>query len=252
MIPALLVLAACADNPVQPAKSLLPHKLVRNEVTSELFYNSDNQAIKLETTSVYNGGTMVSTQYFTYDFSGKLIQLNTTSGWQFNYHYLNGRIASTEELVNAVLSQIHEFEYDNQGQLVQSITYQDIPEEGGVIPVARDTYAYDRNGNLTRSQRYYYSTGGTQSFLLTTHDFSQYDNKINPEPHFYFSPINPLARFFRNNPGRLEVRNGNGILSSTETYLYSYNSSGYAVTRTTRSIGSGIDETYQTTYSFIE
>lgn len=226
--------------------------MVRNELTHEIFYNDEHQAIKVETTAAYPGGTMIQTNYFTYNPDGQVTELNTTDGWQFNYDYTNGRISSTEELINSILTQTHSFVYDDNGRLTQAITYQDIPEEGGVVPVSKDTYAYDSRGNLTRQQRYYYTNQGTQEHLLTTQDFSDYDNKLNSESFFLVIPINPTARMFQNNPGKLEVRNGNGVLAFTDTYSYTYNEAGYALTKSTHSVGSGIDETYTTTYSFKE
>lgn len=247
-----LLLVTCAERPDPTPSSLLPHKLVRNELTNELFYDGNNRVIKLEITAVYPGGTTTSADDFVYDADGKLTSFRTSTGWEFTYHYDQGRVVHTEEWVNGTLSQTHGFEYTAEGRLSKSITYQDIPEEGGVVPVAMDTYVYDYRGNLTRSQRYYYSTGGSQSNLLTTHDFSNYDDKINPEPAFFFSPINPTVQFFQNNPRRLEVRNGNGVLAFTDTYSYIYNTSGYATARFTRSVGSGIEDTYQTSYSYKE
>lgn len=248
----LLFLAGCSGNNVQPAKSLLPHKMVRNEMTYEIFYNDQHQVIKVETTAAYPGGTMIQATYFTYTSDGQLTELNTTDGWQFNYTYTDGRITSTEELINGILTQTHSFTYDNNGRLAETITFQDIPEEGGVVPVSKDTFAYDGRGNLTRQQRFYYTKQGTEEHLLSSQDFSEYDNKLNSEAYFLTLPINPTAKLFQNNPGKLEVRNGNGVLAFTDTHSYTFNELGYATTKSTHSVGNGVDETYSTTYTFLE
>ncbi len=67
----------------------------------------------------------------------------------------------------------------------------------------------------------------------------------------YFA-ANPPRPIEWRNPGKLEVRNGNGHLSLTETYRYTYLADGFAATKTTTSVFGGNTETYATSYFFLE
>jgi hypothetical protein len=236
----------------QPTPTLLPHRLVQGDMSHEIAYDPQGKLAQITTTNAYPGGTMVHDQFFLYDDAGTLAEVTTSSGWRFVYSYTGGRIVETLEYVDGNLSQKHRFTYDGKGRVTQNITYQDIPEEGGWIPVQKSTYSYDPSGNVLENRLYYYGTGGAPEYLLTVNTFSQYDNKINTEAAFEVTVINPQLRPFVNNPGKLEIRNANGHLSVTETYAYTYNAEGYADSKTTTSLFSGNTEVFTTSYSFIE
>lgn len=248
-----VVLSAChPDETIAPQQpEALPHRLVQGNTSHEIAYTPDGLISQLTTTNVYPGGTLVHHQYFLYN-DGRLTESTTSSGWRFVYNYTTDRITETEEYLDGNLSQKHTFAYDGQGRVTQSITYQDLPEEGGWIPVQKSTYAYDPAGNVLENKLYYYGTGGAPEYLLTENTFSEYDTKLNAEAAFEIFSINPTFRPFVNNPGKLEVRNGNGHLSLTETYRYTYRADGFAETKTTTSVFGGNTETYATSYFFLE
>jgi YD repeat-containing protein len=236
----------------QPQPTLLPHRLVQGDMALEIAYSPEGKISQLTTTNGYPGGTLIHDQFFLYDDAGKLAEVTTSSGWRFVYTYSGGRIVETLEYLDGNLSQKHQFAYDSKGRVSQSITYQDIPEEGGWIPVQKSTYSYNNTGNLLENRLYYFGTGGTPEYLLTVNTFSDYDQKINTEASFEITVINPQLKPFVNNPGKLEIRNGNGHLSVTETYTYTYNAEGYAESKTTTSLFNGNTEVYTTSYFFLE
>jgi YD repeat-containing protein len=236
----------------QPTPTLLPHRLVQGDMSLEIAYDPQGKLAQITTTNAYPGGTMTHDQFFLYDDAGNLAELTTSSGWRFVYSWNGGRIVETLEYVDGNLSQKHQFAYDSKGRVTQNITYQDLPEEGGWIPVQKSTYSYDPSGNVLENRLYYYGSGGAPEHLLTVNNFSEYDNGINTEAAFEVTAINPQLRPFVNNPGKLEIRNANGHLSVTETYTYTYNAEGYADSKTTTSLFNGNTEVFSTSYFFIE
>lgn len=248
-----VLFAACQDETITPQQpEVLPHRLVQGNMAYEIAYTAEGKLAQLTTTTTYPGGTLVHDQYFLYTNDGKIAESTTSSGWRFVYAYAAGRISETEEYLDGNLSQKHTFAYDGKGRVTESITFQDIPEEGGWIPVQRSTYTYDPTGNVLENKLYYYGTGGAPENLLTVNTFSDYDNKRNTEAAFEIFSIHPMFNPFVNNPGKLEIRNGNGHLSVTETYRYTYRADGFAETKTTKSIFGGNTEEYATSYFFLE
>src|SRR5690606_4991213 len=136
-------------------------------------------------------------------------------------------ISRTDEYANgAELSQYHTYSYDDQERLIESITWQDIPEEGGEIRVSKETYEYDHTGNITYYRIFYYGTGGVEAFPLTVFHYSNYDNHINSEQYFNVNPFNPTLITSKNNPGKMTIQNASGVISSTEIYSYEYHKKG--------------------------
>src|SRR5690349_2855672 len=101
---------------------------------------------------------MVSTQEFTYGNDGHLKESTADSGWRMVYTF-DGEfkfIIRTDEYVNDVLSQYHTFEYNASGTLKARIAWQDIPEEGGLVPVSKDVFEYDSRGNVIKNELFYF------------------------------------------------------------------------------------------------
>ncbi len=257
-----IILSSCSTDDPQPvtqnpppgAPKLIPEVFKEADFSKQFVYNTSGQLAQIKMSSqLSNGGTMDSWQNFEYDLNGKLTQSTTDTGWRMEYTFSGDYIVRTDEFVNGTHSQFHIYSYDAKGRLAEKVTYQDIPEEGGIIPVSKDTYQYDERGNLTAQQLYYYTSFGAEAKLLTTMTFSNYDDKINSEDYFDASPFNPLVMFRKNNPGKLEVRNGQGVLSMSEVYTYEYHAKGYATTKTTVvTMYNGTTNSYQSTYRFKE
>jgi hypothetical protein len=117
--------------------------------------------------------------------------------------------------------------------VTERIVYQNIPEEGGIIPTSKDTYEYDENDNLTELRMYYYTSFGAKAILQTVFISSDYDDKLNTEDLFDINIFNPYVTLRKNNPGKLITQNGNGNVTSTELYTYQYHPMGCATSKTT-------------------
>jgi YD repeat-containing protein len=220
----------------------------------ELVYDNNGRLTSfVAINEIAGGGEWRSTTELVYDANGRLTESTTDTGWRLVYFYSDGKIVATDEYVTGVLSQQHSHTYDSKGRLIKSITTQNIPEEGGIIPVARDEYQYDDNDNLIVNELYYYGTRGTQSALLTRFVFSNYDDKVSSDDFFDFVAFNPLVSLRKNNPGRLEVTNVHGVHTITEVYTYEYHSRGYATKKTTHTTThTGYEGEYSVDYEFEE
>lgn len=255
----LAVLAGCStEESITPTPvsrpDFVPEYFEQMDFSKTFIYDNAGQLTQISMVSeLPNGGTMESQQNYFYDINRKLSEISTDTGFRMVYTLDNGRIVRTDEYVNCVLAQYHIYTYDSKGRLKQSTTWQNIPEEGGEIRVAKDTYEYNNQNNLTTHRLYYYTTRGTEAKILTTFTFSGYDNSINSEDYFIAIPANPLVSFRMNNPGKMVVRNRFGNISVTESYTYEYHEKGYA----TRKIADvvlhdGSASSYETIYRFKE
>jgi hypothetical protein len=230
----LVIMACDTSNPEPVTFELRPSRFEEMDFTREYEYNDADQLVQIKLISLLpNGGSMTSTQNFTYLANGKMAEATSDTGFRFVYTYEGGKISRTDEYVNGTWSKYHAFTYDIQGRLAEQITYQDIPEEGGLIPTSKDTYQYDANDNLEVMNMYYYTSFGAEVKLLTTFISSDYDTKINTEDYFDVNVFNPYVTLRKNNPGKLITKNASGIVGSTELYTYQYHPIGYATSKTT-------------------
>jgi len=220
----------------------------------EYVYNDAWQLVQIRIITEFgNGGQMVSTQDFSYLPDGNVKEVNTDTGFKFVYTYTSGLISRTDEYINGAWTQYHDFTYDNRGRLISTITYQDIPDEGGIIPTSKSTYQYDDNDNLALQRQYYYTSYGAEAILQTAFLYSNYDNKVNTADGFNVNVYNPFTFLRKNNPGKLITQNGSGNVVSTEIYSYQFDDNGYVTSKTTQvTDAQGAADSYVTTFTFKE
>jgi hypothetical protein len=253
LLMAVIFIQSCDSEDSDPISvELQPDRIEQLDYTRELVFNSQEQLIQIISTSeMPNDVKLISIQEFSYGTDGRLNESTTDSGWRLVYQYEGDLIVRTDEYINDVLSQYHTFQYNSNGTLAERLTWQDIPEEGGLIPVSKDAFEYDAHNNVIKNELFYYNSGSKQHELLTRFVFSDYDNKMNSEELFYNNPFNPFIKLRENNPGKMVVANKNGVVSSTDTYTYQFNDQGYAIQKTTNTLfhhgGTG---SYETKYFF--
>lgn len=241
------------NDPEPEIPNLVPIKMEDVDGHRELIYDANGKVSGVSIVTKFVDGTeLKNVQTLVRDTSGKLIELTTDTGWRMVYVYDGeGKVSRTEEYVNDVWSQRHEYAYNEKGLLKESITYQNVPEEGGLIPVSKDAYSYNSNGNVSLQVLYYYTSFGAEAKLLTTTTFSDYDSKINTESYFAINPFNPFVKVKNNNPGKMVMRNPTGTNTIVETYEYKYNDAGYTAEKTSYvTMYNGNSGSFTTSYSF--
>ncbi|WP_157716298.1 hypothetical protein [Roseivirga echinicomitans] len=248
-----LAISSCSsDDSTVPEKRLLPETYSELNYSRTLYFDSQYRLIRIYMVSKYSDESWgESTQVYFYDDEGILIESHVDNGWRMVYTYADDKIVRTDEYVYSRLNQFHTFEYNEQGRLSKSVTYQDIPEEGGVTPVSGESYDYDEKGNITEQRLYYYTSNGDEAKLLTVFTYSGYDDRINGDNMFTINPFNPLIKLSENNPGQMQIKNNKGEVSSTNTYTYQYHKKGHPVKKTTHVVlYNGEVGDYVSTYKF--
>ena len=142
---------------------------------------------------------------FMYDDSGKIIRID-----------LNEKFSGDYERVGYIM-----FTYNKLNQLLKTEQY----HNGSTFPLNRTEYEFDINDNLM-SEKVYYG-----QYLQTSSTYT-YDNKTNPFNRLKKKFISALTMSKNNilTCKRIDYSNAYNVATNT-TYMYTYNSSGYPVTR---------------------
>ena len=260
-LPAVLfpiLVLSCTDNdaplPHGPAE-IRPLRMELEDYKRELIFDTENRLTRVKTSSIMPGEVVLeSTAEYFYRPDGTLEKVDTDGGFRLEYTWQDDRIIRTDEYIQDTFSQYHTFSYDERNRLHEFTTWQDIMGDGEVLPKSKEIYIYDSRDNLTNQFLYYYNTGIQGHVLLTSFEYSDYDNQVEGESLFDGYAFNPTAVFRKNNPGKMVVKNGNGIANLVDQYTYTYNSRGYPIRKTTTSIFShnGSGGSYETYYFYQE
>lgn len=261
-LPALVlfsvILVSCddRDEPLpQQSPLILPLRLELEDYERELVFDDKNRLSRVKTSSFMPGDVVLesTTEYF-YSTDGKLDKAVTDQGYRLEYTWEGDKIIRTDEYIQDTFSQYHTFTYDVNGRLHEFLTWQDILGEGEVVAKSKAVFLYDNNGNLTNQLLYYYHTGINGHALLTSFEYSDYDDNVEAESLFDGYAYNPEAVFSKNNPGKMITKNANGNTTLIDQYNYVYNARGYATSKTTTSVFShnGSGGSYETRYFYEE
>ena len=252
------ILLSCDGNDAPlPHKSrlILPIRLELDDYKRELIFDDQNRLSGVKTSSVMPDDVVLeSTVQFFYGPDGRLHQAVADDGFRLEYTWQDDKIIRTDEYIENAFSQYYTFSYDERGRLKEFLTWQDILGEGEIVAKSKEIFVYDNNDNLTNNLLYYYDTGTKGHALLTSFEFSDYDNHVEVESLFDGYAFNPETVFRKNNPGKMVTKNGKGDIGFIDQYTYVYDSRGYAIRKTTRSIVSynGSGGSYETYYFYEE
>lgn len=252
---AFALLASCDQPEPQPVETpvVLPLRLEQLDFTRTLEFDAGKRLSRVKNVHIMlNDVVLESTTEFFYSADGRMEKTLTDNGYRLEFVWKDGRIIRTNEYLNEQFSQYHTFSYDEKGRVEEWITWQDIPEEGGVIPKSKEMYLYDARNNLTEQFLYFYNPGIDGHELLSAFEFSEYDDQPEAESLFDGYAFNPMAVFRQNNPGKMIVKNRLGNTSMIDRYTYVYDTRGYATRKTTTSLfsHSGSGGSYDTHYYY--
>lgn len=253
MLPAIL-LCNCDSSDDEPVRETVytPVKMEAGDTSVELQYNAAGELTHSVTKQqALNGVVLTSTLTYIYK-DGRIDSAASDEVFRVSFKYEGDKIVRTEEYIDATWVQRHTFAYDEKARLKESITLQNIPEEGGITPVHKSTYLYDERDNLTAHDYYYYSPGKKDFVLLTVSRMSDYDTQPNSEDFFSVHPFNPIVKFRKNNPGKMVVSNAAGLGKSEYTFTYVYNEGGYPIKKDASVLFDGVTTTSEVRYFFTE
>lgn len=252
LLPAMLF--SNCDSSDDPVREVVytPTKMEAGDTSVELQYNAAGALTHLVTKQqALNGVVLTSTLTYIYK-DGRIDSAASDEVFRASFKYAGDKIVRTEEYIDATWVQRHSFAYDAKGRLKESVTLQNIPEEGGITPVHKSTYLYDERDNLTAHDYYYYSPGKKDFVLLTVSRMSDYDTQPNAEDFFSVHPFNPVVKFRKNNPGKMVVSNAAGLGKSEYTFTYVYNEGGYPIKKDASVLFDGVTTTSEVRYFFTE
>lgn len=216
--------------PIDQKEELIPISYTEEGFTKTLTYNEAGKLTRIHYATTFSDGNILESVHdFRYNADGVLTESENNIGWRLVYTYDGDLIVKTEEYLSGQIPQYHLFTYDDKKRLIERVTYQDILEEGGDVPVSKESYVYDQHDNITIQRLYYYTSYGAEARLLSEFEFSEYDEKINSEEFFDIMGINPFIRLRKNNPGVMTFKNNSGLVSLTERYTYTYHEKGYPI-----------------------
>lgn len=252
-----ILFVSCDDNDPQPVKQtvILPLRMEQDDYQRELLFDDENRLSKVKSLSFMPGEVVLeSTTEYLYGPEALIEKVLTDTGFRLEYIYESGRIVRTDQYINDVFTQYHTFSYDEKDRLREFVTWQDVPELGGLVPVAKEIYLYDSRDNLTNQFLYFYDSAIKGHQLLTAFEFSDYDDYPEAESLFNGYAYHPTAVFRRNNPGRMVTKNRFGNTVLIDQYSYAYNPRGYVTRKTTTSVFSynGSGGSYDTYYYYEE
>jgi hypothetical protein len=234
---------------------ILAEKMESDESKLEFTHNPSNQVTVVKSSYYYPNNVVLETNYsYTYTSDGKYLQCVTDNGYRFDYTYEGDKLVRTDEYIDDSFTQYYAFVYNDEGRITEMVTWQNIPEEGGWVPVSKGTYTYDGASNVTRQTLYYYDTGTAQHEILTVFDYELYDSKISVEGLFANLTVNPAIKLSKNNPGKVSTTNAHGVTGFINNFSYTYDDLGYPVTRTIESIvvSSGDKSSRSQQYSYLK
>ena len=227
---------SCDNDDINPAREqqILPLRLELDDYKREFTFDGQSRITSVKNLSFYPGDVVLETNIqYVYGPGGKLEKTVNDQGYRLEYTYDGNRIARTDEYLNNEFTQYHTFSYDAEGRLQEYSTWQDVAEWGGVVPKTKEVYLYDSRDNLSHQFIYIYNSAIQGHELLTSFEFSDYDNYPEAESLFDAHALNPNAVFRKNNPGKMITKNRLGNTGMIDQYTYVYDSRGYATEKTT-------------------
>lgn len=245
---------ACSDDDVKKPV-VLPGKMESADSKLEFSYDADNRITAVKSSYYYPNDVVLVTNYaYTYTTDGKYKQCLVDNGYRFDYTYEGDQLVRTDEYIDNSFTEYYSFTYNDEGRVTEIITWQDIPEEGGWIPVSKGTYAYDDNSNVTQQKLYYYNSGTKEHHLQTSFNYTGYDSKISVEGLFANPTANPAIKLSKNNPLKTTTSNSNGVMSFITDFTYSYDGAGYIIGRSIEStvLSTGDKSTVSQNFTYLE
>lgn len=224
-----LMFTACKKQPItpqlpppqpqQPTGKLA--KLVYDTgAFDSLYYLADGRITKFVNNIDPGFGDGIA-YHFVYDASGKVERINSSEDRSYRYTYENGKVVAISEYINQHKSSYKLFNYVND-ILTSMEIYNYNGAARGYEFSGLHTYHFYPDGNLKQEVTYTVNVFTGQLVKHLTTEYSDYDNKINPEelvrqvPYYY-----GIVRL-KNNPGKRvvkrELNNMTTIFNSIFTY----------------------------------
>ncbi len=217
-----LIFTACKKQPITPQlpppqpqqpTGKLAKLIYDTGAFDSLYYLADGRITKLVNNIDPGFGDGIAYN-FVYDATGKVERINSSEDRSYRYSYENGKVVAISEYINQHKSSYKLFNYVND-ILTSMEIYNYNGAARGYEFSGLHTYTFYSDGNLKEEVTYTVNVFTGQLIKHMTIEYSDYDNKLNPEelvrqvPYYY-----GIVRM-KNNPGkRITKRESNGIIST--------------------------------------
>jgi hypothetical protein len=226
----IMFLAAC-DGPEEVAREprYRASKIEEIGYKRELTYNESGQVVKITSTSEMVDKEVISSiQEIEYDLQGNISKLVVDDHVEFFYTWENEKIVVTEEKYDGDSFQRYSFSYHADGQVKEMLIHKYLPE--GLKLAGKVSYAFYADGNLSTTKNFTFKEDVAYE-LETIYELDRYDDRESVDSEFDLHTLNPKMRMHRNNPGRMVMKNKNGVAVSIEDYVFEYNLQGLPLKR---------------------
>lgn len=217
----------CEDHDATPS----PEKKSRAEKMSYgehsyriLGYNDSGQIATIRQGLIDQGDSTETVYSVRYDHEQIATIIRDDHTEMYEFIYKESRLTETLEYTNDQITQMHFFDYDDQGRVKTWITLQGSPE-AGFTPAIKRGYEYDGRGNAVKMEYYEYQRDVLDFVRRSTTTYENFDDQKNSAALFlnFYHPYHVL---FQNNPATWRIKNENGSEGATH-YEYVYNEEGY-------------------------
>jgi hypothetical protein len=218
--------------------------------TTTINYTLENQKItKVNTKSVYSGGSFEDNTTITYDSKGNITETNSSDGTRTVFTYTNNQVTKVEDFDGTTLSDRTDYEYSN-GQIVKA-QYYDETNPGTFVKDDYDVFEYANTTSKNPIKiKSFSKTGTTPSYTVEY----QYDDKKNPysASAAILNLLSLYAEASENNITKATFTSASSPNVQTNTYTYEYNTEGYPTksTRVATNTGQPSTSTSTTTYTY--
>lgn len=202
------------------------------------FEYDDNHHLIAENTGIFFSGdnvTPYSRRMFTYDENGNM----KTVLWEENENMFGGDPAWHESIKGV-------YHYNDLGKLEVDSSFSVSYETGGWVLFEKNTYAYDKNGNVTLHEYYHGVEDGNDEGHWSLSSFEEYEYDLSKSATEYVYPFTYEAGWpnFDNivNERVTEIshqKDDNGVMQIYDTYTYEYSSTGTSSIETAQISDSG-------------
>ena len=227
----MLLVVACSDSHVQPETPVLRASKMTYHYSDgssyRILHYDDDQIVGITSGNGNPIDGMVETDHDLIYFNDLLMEIKPHDSryWHFEYDYdENGVLVESIQFQDSDLIEGHFYSYDDTGRLIADVVWSNAL--GNYEPMYRHEYDYDELGNLITHRQMIMQ--GEEFVLTTTVEYEDFDSKKNSSHLFLNNLYHPFVQFFVNNPRTRRVTLTNGT-QSEQQMAYEYNAQGYAV-----------------------
>lgn len=186
---------------------------------------------------------------FHYNEAGQIRQLTTDDASSpVNYYYKNGVLERTEELnyKNEVDARCY---YTFEGNRLKE-EHWETNSAAGDMEKYTIRFDYDNKGNVIKESTFVPAKSGYGEELSETTEYSDFDDKKNPDNVLVRHPYLPWVKMHVNNPGKKVFKIADGTIVSTEVYTYQYGVNGYPLQKKRKVYANGASSELIGVYSY--